>query len=160
MYQWEDAEVGDTSPAYSYGMTAEKIAAYCRAARYENVAYTSQAAAKEAGLPVMIAPPAMAFTYAPISLAGLASNKGGNLPNDPALRPQTGHPVKTSIGFQGVMVAPGHVVSSVTSIQGKYQQEGRTMIELRVQAHNQRGERVIEYTCVCLWPSAPDNQSP
>ncbi len=139
-------------------MTAEKIVAYCRAARYESVAYTSQAAAKEAGLPGMIAPPAMVFTYAPISLSGLASNRGRTLPDDPALRPQTGHPVKTSIGFQGPMVAPGDVISSVTSIQDKYQEDGRAMIELLVQAHNQREERVIEYTCACLWPLPPDNQ--
>ncbi len=68
-------------------MTAEKIIAYCRAARYENVVYTSQAAAREAGLPGMIAPPAMAFTYAPIHLSGLASNRGCELPEDPALGP-------------------------------------------------------------------------
>ena len=137
-------------------MTAEKIVAYCKAARYENVVYTSQAAAREAGLPGMIAPPAMVFTYAPIHLLGLASNRGRSLPDDPSLRPQTGHPVKTSIGFQGAMVTPGDVVSSVTSIQAKYQQDGQSMIEIRVQAYNQREERVIEYTCACLWPLAHD----
>jgi len=119
------------------------------------VVYTGQAAAKEAGLPGIIAPPAMVFTYAPIHLLGLAASKGCSLPDDPALRPQTGHPVETSIGFQGPMVAPGDVVSSVTSILAKYQQDGRAIIELRVRADNQRDERVIEYTCACLWPLAP-----
>lgn len=151
--------MGDSSPSYSYEMTAEKIIAYCRAARYENVVYTSQAAARETGLPGMIAPPAMAFTYAPIHLSGLASNRGRNLPEDPALRPHTGHPVKTSIGFQGAMVVPGDFVSSVTSIQDKYEQNGRAMINLKVQAHNHRQEHVIEYTCACFWPLAPGNQS-
>ena len=158
LYRWEDTQVGDTAPAYYYEMTAEKIVAYCRAARYENVAYTSQAAAKEAGLPGMIAPPAMVFTYAPICLSGLASTKGRSLPEDSALLAQTGHPVKTSIGFQGAMVLPGDFVRSVTSIQDKYQQEGRAMIVLRVEAHNQRKERVAEYTCACLWPLGPDSQ--
>lgn len=158
LYRWEDAQVGDESPAYSYEMTAEKIIAYCRAARYENVVYTSQAAAKEAGLPGMIAPPAMVFTYAPVSLSGLASNRGRSLPEDSALRAWTGHPVKTSIGFQGAMVLPGDIVRSVTSVKQKYEQDGRSMIDLQVAAHNQRGERVAEYTCACLWPLTPGNQ--
>ena len=145
--------MGDSSPAYSYEMTAEKIIAYCRAARYENVVYTSQAAAKEAELPGMIAPPAMVFTYAPISLSGLASASSCSLPENPALRPQTGHPMKTSIGFQGTLVLPGDFVRSVTSIQGKYLQDGQAMIDLRVEAHDQREELVAEYTCACLWPS-------
>ncbi len=160
LYRWEDAQVGDTAPAYYYEMTAEKIVAYCRAARYENVVYTSQAAAKEAGLPGMIAPPAMVFTYAPICLSGLASTRGCRLPEDPALLAQTGQPVKTSIGFQGAMVLPGDFVRSVTSILDKYQQDGQAMINIRVEANNQREERVAEYTCACLWPSGPNNQGP
>ena len=133
-----------------YEVTAEKIVAYCRAARYENLVYNNQPAAREAGLPGIIAPPAMVFTYAPVCLSSLATSKGCSLPRgledpDPADGP-------TTIEFQGAMVTPGDVISSVTSVDGKYQGDSDRFITFRVEAHNQNSELVADYLCTYRWP--------
>ena len=44
-HPWDEIEAGEESPPYLYEVTAEKIIGYSRAARYENLAYTSQAGA-------------------------------------------------------------------------------------------------------------------
>ena len=136
-------------------MTAEKIIEYCRAARYENLAYTSQPAAREAGLPGIIAPPAMVFTYAPVQLAGLAAARGRKLPDGLTRFIESAGPATASIAFQGVMVVPGDAISSFTSVQDKFQQEEDRFATIRVVAHNQRGDLVADYSLTCRWPSDP-----
>jgi len=156
-YGWDVAEVGDTAPPYVFEVTAEKIAEYCRAARYENPAYTNQAAARDSGLPGLIAPPAMVFTYAPLCRAELMAAKGYITPEQSAERPRATPFVSVAIDFQGVMVAPGDVISSVTSVQDKFQRCGKRFITFRVVAHNQRDELVADYHYTCLWPQAEGN---
>ena len=65
IYTWDTAAVGDTAPPTSAEITDQQIADYCRAARYENLVYTNQPAARETGLPGIIAPPAMVLAFAP-----------------------------------------------------------------------------------------------
>ena len=47
VYEWDVAQIGDQSPPYAYEVTADKIADYCRAVRYENPIYVNDAAARE-----------------------------------------------------------------------------------------------------------------
>ena len=137
-------------------MTAEKIIEYCRAARYENLAYTSQPAAREAGLPSIIAPPAMVFTYAPLQLAGLAAARGAKLPGGLRRIIQAACPATASIGFQGAMVVPGDSISSVTSVRDKFLQNEDRFATIQVVAHNQRGKLVADYSLTCRWPPDPE----
>jgi acyl dehydratase len=150
-YQWDMAEIGDSAPPYIFEVTADSIASFCRATRYENPAYINQAAAREIGLPGLVAPPAMVFTYAPLRLADLIAARGCIPPEDPVHRPGAPSFVDCSIDFQGVMVAPGDVITSVTSVQDKYQRDNDRFITFRVVAHNQRGELVADYRYTCLW---------
>ena len=136
-------------------MTAEKIVEYCHAARYENLAYTSQPAAREAGLPGIIAPPAMVFTYAPLQLAGLAAARGRKLPDGLTRFIQAACPASASIGFQGAMVVPGDAISSVTSVQDKLQQQEDRLATIQVVARNQRGGLIADYSLTCRWPPDP-----
>jgi acyl dehydratase len=151
IYEWEVAEVGDTAPPYVFEVTAEKIAEFCRAARYENPAYTNEAAAREIGLPGLIAPPAMVFTYAPLRRAELMAARGYIAPEQSLQRPRATPFVGAIIDFQGVFVVPGDVIGSVTSVQEKFQRRNNRFITFRVVAHNQRGELVAEYRYTCLW---------
>jgi acyl dehydratase len=150
------AQLGATAPAQVFEVTAENITQYCRATGYENLGYTNQAAARETGLPGIVAPPAMLFTYAPLRTVELMAAKGGAAPQATPQNPEPLPFVRTTIDFQGVMVVPGDIISSVTSAHDQIQGDGVRFITFRVVAHNQRGELVAEYlyTCRCSNPKA------
>lgn len=153
-YHGEVAQLGAAAPPQLFEVTPESITQYCRAAGYENLAYTNQAAAREAGLPGIVAPPAMLFSYAPLRTVELMAAKGSAAPQETPQNPEHLAFVRTAIDFQGVMVAPGDIISSVTSVHDQFQREGEQFITFRVVAHNQRGELVAEYLYTCQWPNA------
>ena len=93
----------------------------------------------------------MVFTYAPVSLGNLATAKGCSVPQGSAEYLPADGPV--SVDFQGAMVVPGDVISSVTSVDSKSQGDGDRFITFRVEAHNQDGELVAGYLCTYRWPS-------
>ncbi len=157
METWQDVAVGDSSPAYVYEVTAEKIFEFCRAARYENLAYTNQPAARELGLPGIVAPPSMLFAFAPLLAEGPALQQGSSFKAQGEDQgngaPLAGAGAATSIEFQGAMVAPGDIITSVTSVKNKFQEQGNRFITLQVVAHNQRGDLVADYSSTIPWNS-------
>ena len=155
METWQDVAVGDSSPAYIYEVTAEKIFEFCRAARYENLAYTNQPAAREMGLPGIVAPPSMLFAFAPLLAEGPALQQGFSIEGEDQENeaPLAGPGAATSIAFQGALVTPGDVITSVTSVKGKSQEHGIRFITLQVVAHNQRGDLVADYSSTIPWSS-------
>ena len=162
VYDWDLAESGDASPPHVVLVTPEFIAEFCRVARYENPVYTSQAAARESGLPAGVAPPAMVLALAPVNLSAVAAAKGCVLPastSPSATGTSTtgiGDSViatsKLSINFHGAMISPEDEVTSVTATQGKSQDQRGYYITFQVSGHNQRGETVVDYTQTFSWP--------
>ena len=145
-YTWDQGTVGDTAPPHSVEVTDEQIAAYCRAARYENLVYTNQPAARETGLPGIVAPPAMVLSFAQPQLADLAAARGCSLTSNPSR-----NPTSISIRFQGVLVTPNDTITSQTRLAGKEEREGSRYLTFTVTAHNQNGELVAEYDVEYLW---------
>ena len=135
-------------------MTAEKIVRYCRSLRYENLVYNNQPAARETGLPGIIAPPAMVFLYAPARiralLLGLGSTDPANSPGESAAEP-LGSPVKIQLNFQGILVQPEDTITSVTTVQDKLESGPDRQLVARVTAHNQQGQLVAEYFSAYNW---------
>ena len=164
VYDWDLAETGDASPPHVVRVTPEFIAEFCRVARYENPVYTSQAAARESGLPAGVAPPAMVLALAPVNLSAVAAAKGCVLPVSKSSSPTgtastgTGDSViatsKLSINFHGAMISPEDEVTSVTTTQGKSKDQGGCYITFQVSAHNQRDETVVDYTQTFSWPES------
>ena len=167
IYDWDSAETGDASPPHVVQASTDFIADFCNAARYENPVYTSHAAAGESGLPGGVAPPAMMLALAPVNLEALAAAKGCLLPVGKSVvgmsavavgsdaagsGGMTITPTKLSIKFQGVIIAPGDEVTSVTTTSGKSRDQEGCYISFRVDAHNQKGEPVVEYTQTYSWP--------
>lgn len=154
IYEWETATIGDSGIPFSMPVTEDGIVEYCRSARYENPVYTSLAAAKEAGHPGSVTPAAMLLAVAPLNLVGVAKAAGCVLPvftnadNTPAA---TG---KLTIRFRGAMLQPGDVVTSITSVDNKFQDEKGQFVAFRVIAQNQRGEPVVDYCRAFLWPTS------
>ena len=157
IYSWEAADVGDAAPAQVVEVTPEIIAEYCRAARYENLVYTNQPAAREAGLPDIVAPPAMLLALAPARLEEVAAAKGYVLAPPPEASPTIAPSVRLNIQFQGSMAVPGDVVSSVTSVEDKFENEQGRFLTFRVRAHNQRGDPVVDYCLTFPWPENKDS---
>ena len=151
VYEWDDAEIGDQSPPFVYEVTAENIAQYSRAVGYENPVYLNDAAAKEVGFPGVLAPSTMLYTYAPVRRLEVTKSKGYISPDQSTRNPRSTPFVSTDIRFQGVLVRPGDVITSTTSVVDKLQRRGNKFITFRVIAQNQRDETVAEYDFVCLW---------
>ena len=151
VYEWDVAETGDQSPPYVYEVTAEKIADYCRAVRYENPVYVNDPTAKEMGFPGVFAPPTMLYTYAPQRRAEVIRAKGYLAPEESLDNPRSTPFASTDIRFQGVLVGPGDVITSTTRVVEKFQRGDNKFIKFRVTAHNQREELVADYDYVCLW---------
>ena len=154
IYEWDVARIGDASPVYEYEVTRENIADYCRAVRYENPIYTSDGAAKEAGLPGAMAPPTMIYTYAPQRRSAVIEAQGYIAPEQSQTNPRSTPFVSTKVHFQGAYVQPGDVITSVTRISDKFERRGNKFITFHVSATNQREEPVAEYDYVCLWQYA------
>jgi hypothetical protein len=152
VYDWGVADIGDAAPPYVFPVTAEAVSGYCLAARYENLVYTNQPTAREAGLPGIIAPPAMVFAYAPVRLAEVAAARGLELPD--GLQGECGRAAlaELAIEFQGELVVPGDVITSVTSVSHKFQAESGRFIIFQVAARNQQRLPVAEYSCTLQWP--------
>ncbi len=149
IYTWDTATVGDASPPGSTEITDQQIADYCRAARYENLVYTNQPAARETGLPGIIAPPAMVLAFSRPQIADLAAASDCTLPVGLSLNPAV-----ISIRFQGTMVTHGDTITTRTVLTGKAQREAGRCLTFTVTAYNQEGAPVAEYEVEYLWEGA------
>lgn len=157
IYSWEIADFGDAAPPQVVEVTPESIVEYCRAARYESLVYTNQSAAREAGFPDIVAPPAMLLALAPARLEEVAAAKGCVLPSPPEGSSTIAPPVRLNIQFQGSMAVPGDVVSSGTFVEDKFESEKGRFLTFRVRAHNQRGDPVVDYCLTFLWSENKDS---
>ena len=146
IYTWEIATVGDTAPLTSTEITDQQIADYCHAARYENLVYTNQPAAREMGLPGIVAPPAMVLAFAQPRLTALAAARGCTLPDSLSL-----NPLGITIRFQGVFVTHGDTITAQTVLTGKEERDGKHFLTFTVTAHNREGVLVGEYEVEYLW---------
>ena len=145
-YTWDKATVGDTAPPHTVEVTDEQIAAYCRAARYENLVYTNQPAARETGLPGIVAPPAMVLSFAQPQLVDVAAARDCSLPAN-----LSRNPTGIAIRFQGVLVTPNDTVTAQTQLTAKHEKECSRYLTFTVTAHNQEGVSVAEYDVEYLW---------
>ena len=145
-YTWDAATLGDLSPPAAREIADTDIAEYCGAARYENLVYTNQPAARETGLPGIVAPPAMVLAFAPPRLSDVAGARGCSLPpNLPR------NPVGITVRFQGILVSHGDIITSQTRLTAKEERSGSRYLTFTVTAHNQDGELVAEYDAEYLW---------
>ena len=145
-YTWDAATLGDLSPPAAREIADADIAEYCGAARYENLVYTNQPAARETGLPGIVAPPAMVLAFAPPRLSDVAGARGCSLPpNLPR------NPVGITVRFQGILVSHGDTITAQTRLTAKDERDGSRYLTFTVSAHNQNGDLVAEYDAEYLW---------
>lgn len=152
IYEWDVARLGDTSPPYVFTVTRQAIEDYCRAVRNDNLAYRDDSAARAQGFPGVLAPPSMVFTYAPMCRMALINARGYVAPEQ-ARSPRSTPFVGAHVLFQG-LVQPGDMITSATTLLGKFERKGNRFITFRIVGHNQREEKVADYLYTCLWEYA------
>jgi acyl dehydratase len=160
IYEWDVAVEGDESPPFVFEVTREKIADYCQAVRYGNRIYLDDVAARAAGLPGIVAPPTMCYTYAPMRRVDLIASRGYVAPEQAQHAPRSTPFVATEITFLGAMVRPGDVITSTTRVQQKWERKGNRFITFLITGKNQRDEKVAEYTYSCIWEYAKGRKAP
>jgi acyl dehydratase len=151
-YDWDIAQVGDTAPPFVYPVTEASIADYCRAIRNDNPLYLDPEAAKAGPFGGIVAPPGFAFKCSPLRRNEVMHARGYASPEEKA-EYQT--PYAKAELFPSRPVRPGDTITSVVTLEEKYERRGNTFITWRVKANDANGEPTHEYTYTIIWRQAP-----
>ncbi|MBI2172246.1 MAG: MaoC family dehydratase N-terminal domain-containing protein [Chloroflexi bacterium] len=160
VYNWDVMQIGHTCPPLTVEITRESIANYARSVQNSNPIYVDDAAARAAGLPGVIAPPTMCYAYAPMRRADIMHHHGYVSPEQYAKSPRSTPFAGSDIVFQGVPVRPGDTIMSTSTLDNRWEtRSGNRFVSFRVVAHNQRGEKVVEYLYNVIWELARGQKS-
>ena len=151
-YDWDIAQVGDSAPPFTYVVTEASIADYCKAVRNENPLYTDAQAAKDGPFGGIVAPPAFAFKCSPLRRNEVMHARGYASPEEKA-EYQT--PYAKAELFPRRPIRPGDEITSIVTLEEKYERRGNTFITWRVKAQDAQGEPTHEYTYTIIWRQAP-----
>ena len=148
LYEWEAARVGDMAPPFSFAVTEESIARYCRAVRNDNPLYLDPEAARRGPFGGIIAPPTFIFMCAPARRNEVMHARGYASPEEKADR-ATPY-AKAEVLFQRP-VRPGDEIVSVIRLDDKYERRGNQFMTWHVSAHTATGDSVAEYDYTIIW---------
>jgi acyl dehydratase len=147
-YSWDVAEVGDSAPPFTYEVTAERIADYCLAIRNSNPLYTDPEAARKGPYGGIIAPPAFAIKCSPLRRNEVMHAKGYASPEE---KSEYQTPYAKAELFALRPIRPGDVITSVVTLEEKYERRGNLFITWRVKAQDAQGQPTHEYTYTIIW---------
>ncbi|MFN8637481.1 MAG: MaoC family dehydratase [Chloroflexota bacterium] len=151
-YDWDIAQVGDTAPPFTYTVTAESIADYCRAIRNDNPLYLDAEAAKKGPFGGIVAPPGYAFKCSPLRRNEVMHARGYASPEE---KSEYQTPYAKAELLPRRPIRPGDVITSTVTLEEKYERRGNTFITWRVRAQDAAGEPVHEYTYTIIWRQGP-----
>jgi len=156
MYEWDVAEVGHQAPPFTYKITEESIADYCKAVRSDNPLYLDADAAAKGPFGEIIAPPTYVFKCAPMRRNEVMHAQGYASPEEK--RDRATPYAKCELRF-GAPIRVGDEITSVVTLHDKYERRGNQFITWRINAENQNGEEVVEYDYTIIWRRAPKDPS-
>jgi len=151
-YDWDVAEVGHAAPPFTFAVTEEAIAKYCRAVRDENPLYLDPQAAANGPFGGIVAPPGFVFMCSPLRRNEVMHAQGYASPEEKA-EYQT--PYAKAEVFPRRPIRPGDQITSVVTLEDKYERRGNKFITWRVRANDANGEPTHEYTYTIIWRQAP-----
>ena len=133
-YSWDVARVGDTAAPFTYGVTAESIAAYCEAVRNQNPLYLDPAAASKGPFGDR-GPPTYAFMCAPLRRNEVMHTRGFASPEEKSAyqTPYSKSELKT---YRPIFA--GESVYSFVYLAEKYERRGNCFMTWKVKAVNGR----------------------
>ncbi len=156
LYDWEIARIGDMAPPLTVKVTEGTIANYCAAVRNDNPLYLDPDVARRGPFGGIIAPPTFVFMCAPQRRNEVMHACGYASPEEKADRAT---PYAKSEVFFHRPIRPGDEITSVVRLGDKYERRGNQFITWRVNAHDARGEPVVEYAYTIIWRQAPRGQN-
>jgi acyl dehydratase len=160
LYEWDVARVGDAAPPFTYLVTPESIADYCRAVRNENPLYLDEAAARRGPFGGIVGPPTYSVKCAPLRRNEVMHAQGYASPEEKAARAT---PYAKAEWFFTRPIRPGDEITSTVTLEDKYERRGSQFMTWRARAHDANGEPVVEYSYTIIWRQAsspPASTSP
>ncbi|MCL4535250.1 MAG: MaoC family dehydratase [Bacteroidetes bacterium] len=159
IYEFEDAQIGDASPAFVQEITADMVRKYLLGTRNELPQYADKvelARIDQAEVPI---PPSMIYRIAPLRREEVMKTRGFIRPESSKKNPRSTPYTKSEIFFYAP-VKVGDTITAVTRVDDKYERRESKFITFRTTATNQAGVKVGEYTYTCLWNYARGQKKP
>ncbi len=157
-WEYDVVEVGQKGPSTVFDVSEELIAKYATAVRNDNPAY-QPSGAHEAEGDESLAMPTMIIRAAPLRRADIAENNGFVAQERAKENPFQTPFAKCEIRWFGPMRA-GDTITSFGHIVDKYERRGNKFVTIRVEASNQRGEKVAEYDYTCIFEFGKGQKKP
>ncbi len=151
-YDWDIAQIGDSAPPFTYQVTEQNIADYCMAVRNSNPLYLDPEAASKGPFGGIIAPPGFAFKSSPLRRNEVMHARGYASPEEKS-EYQTPYAKAELLPLRPIR--PGDEITSIVTLEEKYERRGNTFITWRVKAQDAQGEPTHEYTYTIIWKQGP-----
>src|SRR4051794_38865371 len=151
-YSWDIAQVGDSAPPFTYEVTEARIADYCLAVRNENPLYTDPEAARKGPFGGIIAPPGYGIKCAPLRRNEVMHARGYASPEE---KSEYQTPYAKAELFALRPIRPGDVITSVVTLEEKYERRGNLFTPGGVKAQDANGQPTHEYPYPIIWRPAP-----
>jgi acyl dehydratase len=152
LWDYDAVEAGQEGPPTVVALTGEHIAAYARVAQNPDPQFQGSGAHVEYG-GALVAMPTMVLTYAPLLRDEIAERQGFvALEESKTARRQTPFAKCEIRWFRPVRA--GDTLTGTRRVLEKYERRGSRFVTFRVEASNQRGERVARYDYTCIFSYA------
>ncbi len=152
LWDYEAVEPGQQGQPTLVTLTADNIGEYALAAQNPDPRYREAGASLEFG-GRLAAMPTMAITYAPLLRDNIAENCGFvALERSKQSRRQTPF-AKCEVRWFAPALE-GDTITGIRRVLEKYERRGSRFVTFRVEASNQRGERLAEYDYTCIFDYA------
>jgi len=152
LWDYDAVEPGQDGAPTVVALTAEHIAAYARLAQNPDPRFQKSGTNAEYG-GALVAMPTMVLAYAPLLRSEMAEHHGFvALEDSETARRQTPFAKCEIRWFHPVRA--GDTLTGTRRVLEKYERRGSRFVTFRVEARNQRGERVASYDYTCIFSYA------
>jgi acyl dehydratase len=152
LWDYDAVEPGQEGRPTVVALAAEQIAAYARVAQNPDARFQKAGANVEYG-GALVAMPTMVLTYAPLLREDIAEHSGFvALEESRTARRQTPFAKCEIRWFRPVQA--GDIITGTRRVLEKYERRGSKFVTFRVEASNQRDEKVAHYDYTCIFSYA------
>jgi len=156
LWNYEAVEPGQQGQPTLVTLTAENIGEYALAAQNPDPRYqkaSTEAVADREFDGRLAAMPTMAITYAPLLRETIAENCGFVAQERSKLARRQTPFAKCEVHWFAPALE-GDIITGTRRVLEKYERRGSRFVTFRVEASNQRGERLAEYDYTCIFDYA------
>ena len=156
LWNYEAVEPGQQGQPTLVTLTSENIGEYALAAQNPDPGYQKSGTEAAANLEFggrLAAMPTMAITYAPLLRETIAKNCGFVAQERSKLARRQTPFAKCEVRWFASALE-GDIITGTRRVLEKYERRGSRFVTFRVEASNQRGERLAEYDYTCIFDYA------